>query len=232
MVGSIKIKAWVAAGTLCIAAAVGGTATASNYIVGASGQGWINQNGQDNGAGINRNYIAGNCTYTYCGSPTGEFRNYFTFDIPVLDDAVLAAALRLNTADVASEQAPELTYQITSTNSLTFGDLGTGTIFGRRVYSASDIDQTYDIALNAAGLSGITSGGRITISGRVSSPAVFGGSEQTQVVFGYSSGLRANLVIDTGPATGGVPEPATWTMMILGFGAVGVTVRRRRTALA
>lgn len=26
----------------------------------------------------------------------------------------------------------------------------------------------------------------------------------------------------------GVPEPATWTMMILGFGAVGATMRRRR----
>ena len=34
-------------------------------------------------------------------------------------------------------------------------------------------------------------------------------------------------------AGGGVPEPATWAMMILGFGAVGSMVRtRRRTALA
>jgi hypothetical protein len=29
-----------------------------------------------------------------------------------------------------------------------------------------------------------------------------------------------------------VPEPATWAMMILGFGAVGSTIRRRRTRLA
>ncbi|WP_293906105.1 PEPxxWA-CTERM sorting domain-containing protein [Phenylobacterium sp.] len=28
--------------------------------------------------------------------------------------------------------------------------------------------------------------------------------------------------------TAGVPEPATWTMLILGFGAVGVALRRRR----
>jgi len=33
--------------------------------------------------------------------------------------------------------------------------------------------------------------------------------------------------------TGGVPEPATWAMMILGFGAAGTALRsRRRTALA
>ena len=30
----------------------------------------------------------------------------------------------------------------------------------------------------------------------------------------------------------GVPEPATWALMLLGFGAVGLTLRRRRTALA
>jgi len=31
---------------------------------------------------------------------------------------------------------------------------------------------------------------------------------------------------------GGVPEPATWTMMILGFGGMGAVLRRRRQAVA
>jgi hypothetical protein len=35
-----------------------------------------------------------------------------------------------------------------------------------------------------------------------------------------------------GLAHEGVPEPATWAMMIMGFGAVGYTVRRRRVAAA
>jgi len=30
----------------------------------------------------------------------------------------------------------------------------------------------------------------------------------------------------------GVPEPATWAMMIIGFGAVGFSLRRRRNSLA
>jgi hypothetical protein len=30
----------------------------------------------------------------------------------------------------------------------------------------------------------------------------------------------------------GVPEPATWTMMIMGFGAIGAMLRRRRQAVA
>ena len=33
-------------------------------------------------------------------------------------------------------------------------------------------------------------------------------------------------------AVAGVPEPATWTLMIGGFGLAGATLRRRRTALA
>jgi len=32
--------------------------------------------------------------------------------------------------------------------------------------------------------------------------------------------------------TGGVPEPASWALMILGFGATGAALRRRRMALA
>lgn len=38
---------------------------------------------------------------------------------------------------------------------------------------------------------------------------------------GFSNGLLI----------GGVPEPATWAMMLLGFGAVGFSMRRRRKAL-
>jgi hypothetical protein len=33
-------------------------------------------------------------------------------------------------------------------------------------------------------------------------------------------------------ATGAIPEPATWAMMILGFGGVGSLLRRRREAVA
>ncbi len=35
-----------------------------------------------------------------------------------------------------------------------------------------------------------------------------------------------------GGSAGGVPEPTTWALMVMGFGAVGLSLRRRRTALA
>lgn len=37
--------------------------------------------------------------------------------------------------------------------------------------------------------------------------------------------------VDNLAVSGAVPEPATWAMMIVGFGAVGATLRRRRTAV-
>lgn len=40
-----------------------------------------------------------------------------------------------------------------------------------------------------------------------------------------------NVTITAGPAevSGAVPEPATWAMLLLGFGGIGATLRRRAT---
>lgn len=52
------------------------------------------------------------------------------------------------------------------------------------------------------------------------------------------SNTSGGLVIDNvrvdviGAATGAVPEPATWAMMLTGFGLVGACLRRRRDAVA
>ena len=49
---------------------------------------------------------------------------------------------------------------------------------------------------------------------------------------GFNVGLD-NIAFDVRAiTTGGVPEPATWAMMILGLGAAGSLIRRRRAALA
>ncbi|TAJ73136.1 MAG: PEP-CTERM sorting domain-containing protein [Phenylobacterium sp.] len=47
---------------------------------------------------------------------------------------------------------------------------------------------------------------------------------------------KIDLLVDGGsifdPSTGGVPEPSSWALMILGFGGVGSLLRRRRVAFA
>jgi hypothetical protein len=59
--------------------------------------------------------------------------------------------------------------------------------------------------------------------------------------FGLPDGVTVNAgdyIVDNhfidplAPAGGGVPEPAAWALMLLGFGAAGAVLRRRRPAVA
>jgi hypothetical protein len=45
----------------------------------------------------------------------------------------------------------------------------------------------------------------------------------------WNATANSGAILEDGPP--GVPEPATWAMMILGFGAAGVALRRRNAAL-
>lgn len=49
--------------------------------------------------------------------------------------------------------------------------------------------------------------------------------------FDIVAGSSATLRVTSPAATGDVPEPATWAMMAIGFGAVGRAMRRRRRAV-
>lgn len=46
------------------------------------------------------------------------------------------------------------------------------------------------------------------------------------------AGASYGYVVEFGGTTGAVPEPATWAMMMLGFGLMGAGLRRRQPALA
>lgn len=43
--------------------------------------------------------------------------------------------------------------------------------------------------------------------------------------------LSETMVPPPGPGPGGVPEPATWAMLLSGFGLVGVMARRRKASV-
>ena len=65
---------------------------------------------------------------------------------------------------------------------------------------------------------------------------VVGASGTVRVRFDGNSGSSArgapgldNVVLLAAAAPGGVPEPATWAMMLLGFGALGAVLRRTPT---
>ena len=49
--------------------------------------------------------------------------------------------------------------------------------------------------------------------------------------FAFSEGVEGRF-IDLDPPAGGVPEPASWALMVVGFGSLGAALRRRRAAIA
>ncbi len=81
----------------------------------------------------------------------------------------------------------------------------------------------FDQTLTGAALADGSFNGDQTIGRRMTYN--FGSDRVTKVIF-YSTGNSFEL--DNIATTSAVPEPATWAMMIVGFGLVGGAIRRRR----
>lgn len=61
---------------------------------------------------------------------------------------------------------------------------------------------------------------------------LLGWGSYTQYAFiSTSSAPNGNVLLGSLDVTPSVPEPATWAMMLLGFGAIGVSIRRSRKKL-
>lgn len=191
----------------------GAIAQAGVITLDATSRGWLNSSGGSDAAGEYANYFVGwcpdNCT-------TGEYRDFFRFDVPALDGSVVAARLLLDTAVVVTPD-PSETYQVTSLPA-TFGfsDLGSGTFYGSRIYTTGDSNAVLVIDLNAAGIAAILSNSEFRVGGRITT--LSGEAEQT--VFG-NSGTVSQLEITT------VPEPAAWLLVGCGL-AAPLLMRRRR----
>lgn len=79
------------------------------------------------------------------------------------------------------------------------------------------------------GLSLVITDPAITFKGSARSPDGSGFAFPSITTAGGRGRFGPNFLFDVAPkVTAGVPEPATWGMMILGFGLAGATLRRRR----
>ena len=74
---------------------------------------------------------------------------------------------------------------------------------------------------------------------QLSGPDLFGGPASNPTfnigTFNLSGGFlsgASTLTISRASVVSAVPEPGTWAMMLLGFGAIGFSVRRRRSTAA
>ena len=125
----------------------------------------------------------------------------------------------------------QVTPQGAFTNTFTFGmqpgfSLANATI-STSAAGSNNIDFT-SVLLNNVAFS-LTPQGTFEF-GSVGPVAIAG--TNTLVVNGNNTGDGAFSGTLTFAATSAVPEPATWGMMLLGFGAVGFSVRRKRVTLA
>ncbi len=106
--------------------------------------------------------------------------------------------------------------------------LTVATFGGFQSYSGSDI---------AALIPGFADGNQTSPTSNPIVTITLTGDNQTAVSFNMDSDTNAfeidNIAVNAigvGPHDGGVPEPATWAMILLGFGAIGFSMRRRRSA--
>jgi len=147
------------------------------YTLDPTGRGWIDSFGSNNGASISGNYVAGLCgdDDSCNGGPT-HWRNWMAFSLVTTAFSTITSANLLlyvpdpgggNQGVYASLGNPTYTlWDVTqpvgnftgSTAGLAeFQDLGSGIVFGSRVYSLADQGTTTTVALNAAAVAYLNS---------------------------------------------------------------------------
>jgi hypothetical protein len=221
-------------GALALVAALSvSSASAALFTIDRTAQGWYRNSGFTAGAGHERNYVAGAIAP---GPSSGEYRNFFTFDLGSLDGQVIdSGLLRIQTAAYRSPDASE-TYTLFdvatpaaalggSDSVATFVDLGAGTTYGNRVFTSADTGAVVTIALNAAGIAALNAGigDLLALGGALTT--LSGQTAVNEAVFA-SSGLGATIQLELVTHTAPVPD-GTNTVVLLGIAVVGAGFGRR-----
>jgi PEP-CTERM motif len=183
-----------------------------SIVLSVTDSGWYFQSGIHNVG--NNNYIVGDCTS--CGN-SGSFNNYFVFDLGQVTAPITSAVLSIGNGNgyVAGVLSTYSLFDVSTAvgqldveratasaaGAAIFNDFESGTLFGTRSITSVVQNSQVSTTLNSDAVAALNSarGQRWAIGGT----------------------LRPGNVVP------GVPEPSTWGMLILGFGIVGASLRRR-----
>ena len=126
----------------------------------------------------------------------------------------------------AADGTPVTTYEFSTTFDLTGLKASTAAISG-----AFAADDSATIFLNGVQIGAANQGGyRFTTNFNINSGFIAGVNTLTFTALNSGAGPTGLNVLVSGTATA-VPEPATWGLLLVGFGMVGVAARRRQTTV-
>jgi PEP-CTERM motif len=185
----------------------------------------------------------GGGNYTYPGlsdgtiTPIGAVQGGWTFGSAAIVGATGSNAWYGGAAPAGQEGDQFAALQQLSTLSQTFTMIGSTLDLswlaaGRPNMGCCNGDQTYEVKLNGdlLGTFSTFSGQAFTAQSLVVGGLTNGGS-YTLSFQGQANNDETSF-IDRVSATGAVPEPAAWGLMILGFGGVGAALRGKRRGVA
>jgi hypothetical protein len=222
-----KTFAGVAIATITILMA---SAASAAVTINSFAQGYVNDDGDANGGSDGAN--------TFTGNTGGDrYNSWAAFYIPTgtlftsADLKVLADHYNTNSADQIKMYSVTTSYNTLDHSwggVSAFNDLGAGSLYG----FANMFSGLTTTSLGGTALADINAAaGSIFIVGFTNA------TMNAENVKYSNAGIYTNGGDDHHPTlvlgtAGAVPEPATWAMMITGFGMAGVSLRRRRSALA
>jgi hypothetical protein len=222
---SIRMKRilLVALSSLAVAAPLSATITVGFQQDGVNG-GAITTVATDSGTG----------SLAYTGGYGSFFTAVSSFGAPILPQPTL----QTNGIGVSSSSAGTLTIYVTQqdltavspyfTSSFTSNSFtGSAQSVGESTYISSANELFGGVLLASASFNGIGT----VVSTNTIGPLAGLFSETTRYVISVGDGSASvNNTINLTAAATPLPEPATWAMMICGFGAIGTAMRRRRTS--
>lgn len=115
-------------------------------------------------------------------------------------------------------------------SSAIWADLGNGNSYGTTTVASGPISQ-FSVTLTPAAIAALNAAAnnqsdqRIVIGGSLQSISGPFANEQLFAIFGPQGALNPAASLNL--VTSAVPEPASWALMLLGFGAIGVASRRK-----
>ena len=167
--------------------------------------------------------VAGNCVSVTAPHGCLFSGNINTNSVPLNVNGYVNAQNAYNTFnDSHSSATPDISLNvIAASDDLTFSGLGSTTGTGSSGTWALSGFLVNFVAVKASDY---------FVLYQLTTPASTGSWNTLDIPYKNNPHDISHLVFFGSPREGAVPEPATWAMMLLGFGAMGMSLRRRRIA--